>query len=71
MTAGAEPASATTYTITVLEDGSALWQIEYRTLLATESDLAAFNNYTRDLPSAYIPQVQDLIVIMQPEADAV
>ena len=59
--AGAEPASATTYTITVLEDGSALWQIEYRTLLATESDLAAFNNYTRDLPSAYIPQVQDLM----------
>jgi hypothetical protein len=59
--AGAEPASATTYTITVLEDGSALWQIEYRTLLATESDLAAFNNYTRDLPSAYLPQVQDLM----------
>jgi DNA-binding MarR family transcriptional regulator len=55
------PASATTYTVTVLEDGSALWQIEYRTLLATESDLAAFNNYTRDLPSVYLPQVQDLM----------
>jgi len=59
--AGAEPASATTYTITVLEDGSALWQIEYRTLLATDSDLAAFDTYTHELPSMYLPQVQDLM----------
>jgi uncharacterized membrane protein len=55
------PAYTTTYTITVQEDGSALWQIEYRTLLATDSDLAAFNNYTRELPSVYLPQVQDLM----------
>jgi hypothetical protein len=55
------PAYATTYTITVQEDGSALWQIEYRTLLATDSDLAAFNNYTRELPTMYLPQVQDLM----------
>ena len=55
------PAYTTTYTITVQEDGSALWQIEYRTLLATDSDLAAFDNYTRDLPSVYLPQVQDLM----------
>lgn len=54
-------AASTTYTVTVLEDGSALWQIEYRTPLATEGDLAAFNNYTRDLPSVYLPQVQDLM----------
>jgi uncharacterized membrane protein len=55
------PSYSTTYTITVQEDGSALWQIEYRTLLATDSDLAAFNNYTRELPSVYLPQVQDLM----------
>ncbi|HPD75359.1 MAG TPA: MarR family transcriptional regulator [Methanoregulaceae archaeon] len=55
------PAASTTYTVTVQEDGSALWQIEYRTPLATDGDLAAFNNYTRDLPNIYIPQVQDLI----------
>lgn len=55
------PAASTTYTVTVLEDGSALWQIEYRTPLATEGDLAAFNNYTRDLPSVYLPQVEDLM----------
>jgi uncharacterized membrane protein len=57
----AVPAYTTTYTVTVQEDGSALWQIEYRTLLATGSDLAAFNNYTRDLPTVYLPQVQDLM----------
>jgi DNA-binding transcriptional ArsR family regulator len=53
--------SATTYTISVQEDSSALWQIEYRTLLVSDSDLAAFNDYTRDLPSVYLPQVQDLM----------
>ena len=57
----AVPAYTTTYTITVQEDGSALWQIEYRTLLATDSDLAAFENYTLELPSVYLPQVQDLM----------
>jgi len=55
------PAYTTTYTITVQEDGSALWQIEYRTLLATDSDLAAFDNYTRGIPTTYLPQVQDLM----------
>jgi hypothetical protein len=55
------PAYATTYTITVLEDGSALWQIEYRTLLASDDDLLAFDNYTRELPSVYLPQVQELM----------
>lgn len=57
----AVPAYTTTYTVTVQEDSSALWQIEYRTLLASESDLAAFEEYTRELPSVYLPQVQDLM----------
>jgi hypothetical protein len=55
------PSSAITYTVTIQEDSSALWQIEYRTLLSSESDIAAFENYTRDLPSVYLPQVQDLM----------
>ena len=55
------PSYATTYTITIKEDGSALWQIEYRTLLASNDDLLAFDNYTRDLPSVYLPQVRDLM----------
>jgi uncharacterized membrane protein len=55
------PAYTTTYTITVMEDGSALWLLEYRTLLASDDDLLAFDNYTRDLPSVYLPQVRDLM----------
>ncbi len=55
------PAYATTYTITVQEDGSALWQIEYRTLLASDDDLLAFDNYSRDMPAVYLPQVRDLM----------
>lgn len=55
------PVYATTYTITVQEDGSALWQLEYRTLLASDDDLLAFDNYTRDLPAIYLPQVRDLM----------
>jgi uncharacterized membrane protein len=59
--AATPPAYSTTYTVTVQEDGSALWQLEYRTLLETDSDIAAFDSYTRDLPSVYLPQVQDLM----------
>lgn len=59
--AASPPASATTYTVTVHEDSSAIWQIEYRTLLASENELAAFDIYARDLPSVYLPQVQDLM----------
>ncbi len=55
------PAAATTYTITVQEDGSALWQIEYRTPLPTEGDLAAFGNYTGELASVYLPQLRELM----------
>jgi hypothetical protein len=51
----------TTYTITVMDDGSATWQIEYRTPLESDSDVAGFDAYTRDLTSVYLPQVQDLM----------
>jgi uncharacterized membrane protein len=57
----AAPASSVTYTVTVQEDSSALWQLEYRTLLASDDDAAAFDAYTRELPSVYLPQVQDLM----------
>ena len=64
------PVYTTTYIITVNEDGSALWQIEYRTLLPGDSDLAAFDNYTRDLPAVYLPQLQDLMQRSAAQASA-
>ena len=59
--AAAPPGSVTSYTITVREDGTASWQLEYRTPLAGDEDLRAFDNYTRDLPAVYLPQVRDLM----------
>lgn len=55
------PEYTTTYTITVEDGGSAIWQIEYRTPLETDTDLAGFEAYTRDLSGVYVPQVQDLM----------
>jgi uncharacterized membrane protein len=55
------PEYTTTYTITVKDDGSAIWQIEYRTPLESDADLAGFETYTRDLSGVYEPQVQDLM----------
>lgn len=63
ITAAAAPAPdyTTTYTITINEDGSALWQVEYRTFLESDADSAAFDAYKRDLESVYLPQVRDLM----------
>jgi DNA-binding transcriptional ArsR family regulator len=55
------PEYTTTYTITVMDDGTALWQVEYRTPLESDADVAGFEEYTRDLPGIYLPQVQDLM----------
>jgi len=35
--------------------------VEYRTLLDTQADTDAFENYSRDLPSVYLPQFKDLM----------
>jgi DNA-binding transcriptional ArsR family regulator len=52
---------ATTYTITLHEDGSALWKVEYRTPLVTDGDMADFRNYSHDLNTVYLPQLEDLM----------
>jgi hypothetical protein len=59
--AAAEPDYSITYTITVAPDGSALWRVEYRTLLFSEQDVADFEAYTRDLPAVYVPQFRELM----------
>jgi uncharacterized membrane protein len=61
--AGAAPGPdfTTTYTITIQEDGTAVWYVEYRALLATQDDLNAFENYSSDLDSVYLPQFKDLM----------
>ena len=55
------PDSAITYTIALSEEGTANWHVEYRTLLASEEDLEAFESYTKNVSSNYLPQFQDLM----------
>lgn len=59
--AAPEPDSTVTYTISIEDDGTAVWYVEYRTLLATQDDLVAFETYSRDLSSVYLPQFADLM----------
>jgi hypothetical protein len=55
------PDSSITYTITILEDGTANWHVEYRTLLANDEDMAAFDSYAENLSVTYLPQFLDLM----------
>ena len=55
------PDPSITYTITILEDGTANWHVEYRTLLANNDDMAAFEAYSKNVSSTYLPQFLDLM----------
>ncbi|HVP96950.1 helix-turn-helix transcriptional regulator [Methanoregula sp.] len=59
---------ATTYTITLQPDGSAVWAVEYRTPLTTNDDLAGFQNYSADINNVYLPQLEDLMQHSSSEA---
>jgi uncharacterized membrane protein len=55
------PDSSITYTISLKEDGTANWHVEYRTLLASDVDVGAFDSYARNVSFTYLPQFQDLM----------
>jgi uncharacterized membrane protein len=55
------PDSSVTYTITIREDGTANWQVEYRTPLDTDEDAGAFDSYAKNLSGTYLPQFRDLM----------
>ena len=50
-----------TYTISVQEDGSALWQVEYRTPLVTDAAAASFEEYATTIETEGLPQFRQLI----------
>ncbi len=54
-----------TYTINIKEDGSAVWVVEYRTLLSTEEDISSFENYTQQLQSVHL---NEFMALMQKSA---
>lgn len=55
------PDSSITYTIMIHEDGTALWHVEYRTLLASDEDRVMFDAYAGNVSSIYLPQFEDLM----------
>jgi uncharacterized membrane protein len=55
------PDPSITYTITVGEDGTGIWHVEYRTLLASDEDQKAFDSYAKNLSSLFLPQFRDLM----------
>jgi uncharacterized membrane protein len=55
------PDSSITYTISVGEDGTGIWHVEYRTLLASDDDQKAFDAYAKNLSSLFLPQFRDLM----------
>jgi len=64
------PDSSITYTITLKEDGTANWHVEYRTLLAADEDLGAFDSYAKNVSFTYLPQFQDLMQRSAAQASA-
>ena len=59
--AAALPDYSVAYTVTVADDGSALWRVEYRTLLLSGTDVTDFEAYTIDLQNVYLPQFRELM----------
>jgi len=51
----------TTYTINVKDDGTAIWNVEYRTPLVTQEDMDAFENYTEQLKPVYLKEFRELM----------
>jgi uncharacterized membrane protein len=64
------PDSSITYTITVGEDGTGIWHVEYRTLLPSDEDLAVFDSYAKNVSTIYLPQFQDLMQRSAAQASA-
>jgi hypothetical protein len=50
-----------TYTINIKENGTATWNVEYRTLLSTQEDFDSFDNYTAQLNSKYLVEFKELM----------
>jgi hypothetical protein len=57
-----------TYTINIDDDGTAIWNVEYRTLLESKTDTESFENYTMLLESVYLKEFKELMTNSVSEA---
>jgi len=64
------PDSSITYTISIKDDGTADWHVEYRTILASDADGVAFDSYAKNVSSTYLSQFQDLMERSAAQASA-
>ncbi len=71
-TASSAPANEykITYIIDVKDDGNAIWNVEYRTLLVSKEDFDSFENYTQQLQSVYLNESKELMQKSVSEAAA-
>ncbi len=69
-TAAAVPEYKITYTINVREDGTAVWNVEYRTVLGSKQDFDSFGNYSQQLQSVYLNDFKELMQKSVSEAAA-
>ncbi|MCX9083336.1 MAG: hypothetical protein OIN87_00890 [Candidatus Methanoperedens sp.] len=60
----------TSYTIDLKENGTAIWNVEYRTLLSTKEDFDSFDNYSKQMSSVYIPEFTELMQRSASEASS-
>lgn len=51
-----------TYTINVSSDGTAIWNVEYRTLLVSKEDFDSFENYSKQLNPVYLKGFKELML---------
>jgi len=56
-----EQGPTVTYIINLREDGSAIWNMEYRTPLLTQNDIASFQNYSDQIQSVSLPDYTELM----------
>jgi len=59
--ASAEPEYKIIYTVDIEGDGTAIWNVEYRTLLVTEDDFDSFENYTRQINTVHLNEFKSLM----------
>jgi hypothetical protein len=50
-----------TYTINLQDDGSAIWNMEYRTPILTPGDTASFQNFSEQIQSVSLPDYTELM----------
>lgn len=57
-----------TYTINIKDDSTAIWNVEYRTLLVTNADFDSFENYTQQLNPVHLNEFKELMLKSAQEA---